>query len=79
METFYVIKSLCYETNLSWQFVKFRNCFGSEWPLVIRGDTGQDDLCRPWESMARWHVIKRLNEMASVILIWNSAIAFVVQ
>ncbi|KAM7484437.1 hypothetical protein LguiA_000446 [Lonicera macranthoides] len=32
----------------------------SEWPLVIRGDTGQDDLCRPWESMARWHVIKLL-------------------
>ncbi|KAM7478172.1 hypothetical protein LguiA_026385 [Lonicera macranthoides] len=29
--------------------------FGSEWPLVIRGDTGQDDLCRLWESMARWH------------------------
>ncbi|KAM7478251.1 hypothetical protein LguiA_026464 [Lonicera macranthoides] len=43
----------------SWNFRRYaRAGFGSEWPLVIRGDTGQDDLCRPWESMARWHVIK---------------------
>ncbi|KAM7465467.1 hypothetical protein LguiB_013029 [Lonicera macranthoides] len=45
---------------------------GSEWLLVIRGDTGQDDLCRPWESMARWHVIKSGMKLLSVGS-WNEA------